>query len=192
MMKKNKLYTINKRRAEIINRPAFMPKEENLFAGPFGSSQMTFGNQASLPPLNTYLPKGLSNSTYRKLAIGSMGATQKAFHNYGKSVVDNFGKGPIIQNTSMLNTSNPTTFFGNGTNTPGPKGSAGPKGKIGGSGGGDTMSTIGAAVGALDAVNTGDPRGMWDTLDPVYHLAGGRESAAGNVHTGAYSLFQLS
>lgn len=35
MMKKNKLYTVNR-----WNQPAFMPKKENLFAGPFGSSQM--------------------------------------------------------------------------------------------------------------------------------------------------------
>jgi hypothetical protein len=33
----------------------------------------------------------------------------------------------------------------------------------------------------LDTIKTGDKRGLWDTLDPVYHLAGGRESAAGNA-----------
>jgi hypothetical protein len=37
----------------------------------------------------------------------------------------------------------------------------------------------------MDTISTGDKRGMWDTLDPVYHLAGGRESGAGNAMSDA-------
>ena len=51
---------------------------------------------------------------------------------------------------------------------------------------GTTMKGIGAgAAVAAGAVNTGDPRGLYDTLDPVYHLAGGRESGAGNAMSDA-------
>lgn len=47
---------------------------------------------------------------------------------------------------------------------------------------GTTMKGIGGAAAAVGSqVNTGDPRGLYDTLDPVYHLAGGRESGAGNA-----------
>ena len=44
-------------------------------------------------------------------------------------------------------------------------------------------ASMGAA--ALSSINTGAPRGMWDTLDPIYHIAGGRESAAGNAMSNA-------
>lgn len=37
------------------------------------------------------------------------------------------------------------------------------------------------ALNALGTVNTGDRNGLFDTLDPVYHLAGGRESTVGNA-----------
>lgn len=51
---------------------------------------------------------------------------------------------------------------------------------------GSSFGSTAAAVGsALGSVNTGDPRGMWDTLDPVYHLADGRESAVGNAMSDA-------
>ena len=47
---------------------------------------------------------------------------------------------------------------------------------------GTTMKGIGGAAAAIGSqVNTGDPRGLYDTLDPVYHLAGGRESGVGNA-----------
>jgi hypothetical protein len=77
----------------------------------------------------------------------------------------------------MLSQKDPSKFFGST-----PSGNSG-KGSSGGSG--NIMAPIGAAVGALDAINTGDPRGIWDTLDPVYHLAGGRESGAGNTMSNA-------
>lgn len=38
-----------------------------------------------------------------------------------------------------------------------------------------------AAASAIGDIPTGDPRGMWDTADPLFHLAGGRESAVGNA-----------
>lgn len=47
--------------------------------------------------------------------------------------------------------------------------------------GGSGWAVAGAAASALGNINTGERRGMWDTLDPVHHLAGGRESGAGNA-----------
>ena len=42
------------------------------------------------------------------------------------------------------------------------------------------MAIASAAGPVMDSIKTNDPRGAWDTLDPVYHLAGGRESKVGN------------
>lgn len=39
---------------------------------------------------------------------------------------------------------------------------------------------FGFAANMADSIPTGDKRGLYDTLDPMYHLAGGRESAIGN------------
>ena len=39
---------------------------------------------------------------------------------------------------------------------------------------------LGFAANMADKINTGDKRGLYDTLDPLYHLAGGKESAVGN------------
>ena len=47
---------------------------------------------------------------------------------------------------------------------------------------GATWQAIGStALNAASAINTGDRNGMFDTLDPVQHLAGGRESKVGNA-----------
>ena len=47
--------------------------------------------------------------------------------------------------------------------------------------GGSSWTAAGAIGGTLGSINTGEKRGMWDTLDPVHHLAGGRETGAGNA-----------
>ena len=39
---------------------------------------------------------------------------------------------------------------------------------------------LGFAANMADQIPTGDKRGLYDTLDPLYHLAGGKESAVGN------------
>ena len=48
-----------------------------------------------------------------------------------------------------------------------------------------TSPLLGTAFSVLDNIQTGDPRGLWDTLDPMYHLAGGRESPLGNAFSDA-------
>ena len=58
----------------------------------------------------------------------------------------------------------------------------------GGFGGGKAaalQTAAGVGLSMMDSIPTGDKRGMWDTLDPVYHLAGGRESGAGNAMSDA-------
>lgn len=58
----------------------------------------------------------------------------------------------------------------------------------GGFGGGKAaalQTAAGVGLSLMDSISTGDKRGMWDTLDPVYHLAGGRESGAGNAMSDA-------
>lgn len=53
---------------------------------------------------------------------------------------------------------------------------------------GKTAGKVGAMIGNIP---TGERRGMFDTMDPLHHLAGGRESAAGNVMGDAgVGLFQ--
>ena len=47
--------------------------------------------------------------------------------------------------------------------------------------GGSGWAAMGAVTGALGSIDTGDPRGMWDTKDPFYHLADGKESTVGNA-----------
>ena len=57
------------------------------------------------------------------------------------------------------------------------------KGNIGG--------TSRTASGIIGAIPTGERRGMFDTLDPLHHLAGGRETGLGNaVGDAGVGLFQ--
>ena len=65
--------------------------------------------------------------------------------------------------------------------TSAPKSNNGLFGKDTWKSGGAGWAVLGAASNALDAVPTGERRGLWDTLDPVHHLAGGRESGVGNT-----------
>lgn len=165
MMKKNKLYTVNR-----WNQPAFMVDRQrhNIFDGfTFGQSSQIdnnpFGVSFNAPKVNT--PRiNWSNPVQRNAALGQT-----------KALTNSFGSGNPInlqQSNQILSDSI--------------------SGKAGSSSGGGLFSKggagwgmVGAAAGALGSINTGDPRGMWDTLDPVYHLAGGRESAAGNVMSDA-------
>lgn len=165
-MKKNKLYTANR-----WNQPAFMP-ERNLFpdggsTNPLGGlnpSQMSALKEFNLSA-NIGTPKiDWSNPVQRNMALGQT-----------KALTSSFGSGNPInlqQSNQMLSNTiagKTGSSFGGGLFS---KGGAG-------------WGMAGAAAGILGSVKTGDPRGMWDTLDPVYHLAGGRESGAGNAMSDA-------
>lgn len=207
MRKQDKLYTVNK-----WNRPLFMP-EKNLFydggnsradyandmlygaspqsvntgqanfVGTKGINLSNFRGLSSLPPLESYLPKGLSEDTYKNLAIGSMGQMQNAFHNYGKSVVDNFGKGNIFKtnNGPTINSQDASSFFGKDLSLYPEGGSDSAKAVKSGFKGAAMQAGAATALNALGSIDTGERNGLFDTLDPVYHLAGGRESGVGNA-----------
>ena len=141
------------------NQPAFMP-ERNLF--PEGGSTNPFGVNLSAPIVST--PKiDWSNPVQRNMALGQT-----------KALTSSFGSGNPVnlqQSNQMLS----KTISKTGSSSGGglfSKGGAG-------------WGMAGATAGALGSINTGDPRGMWDTLDPVYHLADGRESAVGNAMSDA-------
>ena len=56
---------------------------------------------------------------------------------------------------------------------------------------GNIGSTLRTASSVIGAIPTGERRGMFDTLDPLHHLAGGRESEFGNAMGDAgVGLFQ--
>ena len=46
---------------------------------------------------------------------------------------------------------------------------------------GNIKGTIGGMASMLENIPTGERRGIFDTLDPLHHLAGGRESKVGNA-----------
>ena len=82
--------------------------------------------------------------------------------------------GDINRLSNSISQSTPSLQNNNGNN-------GGLFGKNTWSKGGMGWAGAGIAASALGSINTGEKRGMWDTLDPVHHLAGGRESGAGNA-----------
>lgn len=181
-MKKSKLHTFHK------GMPAFLVDREthNIFDG--------FSNSTISAPTwsNFQLPKvDWSDPMQRRIGTSIVGGVQNLWSQKSKESVNNFGKGPLVQNNSIfkdgsgpnLTNKDPKTFFSDPKSS-----SSGGKGlfsKEAWQKGGTGWATVGAVTSALGSVNTGDPRGMWDTLDPVYHIAGGRESGVGNAMSDA-------
>ena len=57
---------------------------------------------------------------------------------------------------------------------------------------GNIKGTMGSMAGIIGSIPTGERRGMFDTLDPLHYLAGGRESKVGNVVGDAgVGIFQM-
>ena len=57
---------------------------------------------------------------------------------------------------------------------------------------GNIKGTMGSMAGIIGSIPTGERRGMFDTLDPLHHLAGGRESKVGNaVGDAGVGIFQM-
>ena len=179
----NNIYTSITRNSNLINRRnrrTFVP-EENLF--PDGG---LFNTNLSSPQVAPYV--NWSDPIQRKIATTMTKGIIDTFTMGNNDVAGNFGKGPMFQNNSIFkSTSGPSvlssdasSFFNSnatGATSSGATKSVSVKPT--------TMQAFGMASNFLDAIPTGDKRGMWDTLDPVYHLAGGRESGAGNVMSDA-------
>lgn len=160
-MKKNKLYTVNR-----WNKPAFMP-EENLFLG--GGGFWNGGNSGFVPfdsdaaAKDVELVRGIQfNPSQANTSFsGGLSLNQQIAR-------DGYNPGTMKQQIDSLTT--PSNNSGSTKSV-----SVKPT----------TMQAIGMASNFMDTIPTGDKRGMWDTLDPVYHLAGGRESGAGNAMSDA-------
>lgn len=158
-MKKNKLYTVNK-----WNMLAFMPEERNLF-WPGGSlDQGTFFQHQGG---GTYGNMETPQTSVAPIVQPARAAQRRA----GSSTIG-------AQPDSMSVKANPDTPAASVPEMKMPEGNGGkqtftlkPS----------TLQTIGMVAQGLGSINTGERRGMWDTLDPVHHLAGGRESGAGNA-----------
>ena len=171
MRKKDKLYTANR-----FNQPLFQPDRErnNIFDG------LTTGQSSQM------------NTSYKMPSWDQMYTQWRQDNGYFNSPVEKWN-----YNQQKYGTMFPTqqqqmqARMNNTTNIAGSLGSAArEKGtnlfsKEAWGKGGSGWATAGAVTGALGSIDTGDPRGMWDTADPFYHLAGGRESAAGNTMSDA-------
>ena len=136
------------------------------------------GGSVGLPPVNwsdpmqrriaTSMTKGIVDTFTlgNNNAAASFGSTGLGLANSPKD------KSAVLSNDpNILLTSTPAKSGGNN----------GLFGKDTWKSGGAGWAALGTASNVLDAVPTGERRGLWDTLDPVHHLAGGRESGVGNT-----------
>lgn len=156
-MKNNKLYTVNR-----WNRPAFMP-EGNLFLG--GGGLWNGGNSGFIPfdsdaaAKDVESVKGIQFNPTQANNVFSKGLSLNQ-----QIARDGYNPGTVGQQIDSLTTSSSDSGVTKSV-------SIKPT----------TIQAIGMASNFMDSIPTGDKRGMWDTLDPMHHLAGGRESAVGNV-----------
>ena len=174
-MKKHKLYTVNK-----WNKPAF----GNMFEGgglfePQGYTAPSLGGTqfgANTPASNLFSTPQLTNpnSTAPRINWGS-GVERSMALGQSNALTDAAGKGFNMSLTDSNKQLSSDLSAAKGTD--GSEKSRGSSFNMG-------AGLMGAAS-AIGDIPTGDPRGLWDTADPVYHLAGGRESAAGNVMSDA-------
>jgi len=164
MRKNNKLYTANK-----WNQPLFARGvdrvHQNIFDGLFQSTLNTPTSVSKTTGLFSQ-PSGLNYQTPQlskpttSMPIDWSNAGQRITATQGvNTMVNNFG------NEAKAN--NPFSQYA--------------KDDSGSSMSGLAQAGIGAAMTIGDNIQIGNSkRGLWDAADPVYHLAGGRESAVGN------------
>lgn len=164
MKKRDKLYKVNR-----WNQPLFAQgvdrEHQNIFDGMFSSS------------LNTDAPlsqKGMLSN------FGNSGLDVQAPQLSKPSVsmpIDWGNKSAV--NTQMQNNNQMIENLSSSDNNPFSQYSNSESKSSGNSGGAQAGVTAGLAI--LDNVKIGNTRrGLWDTADPLYHLAGGRESTVGN------------
>ena len=157
MRKKNKLYTANK-----WNQPLFAQgvdrENQNIFDG-FSSSRLdSFFSNQNHNVTGSILDTPYDYSYLNNLNANSFGKTNA----FGSQLVGNY------DTSSLSNTTLKTSPSSTSTSS---------------SGGNNLMSQYGGALtSALGSIGTSEKykRGMFDIADPLYHLAGGKESAVGN------------
>ena len=162
MKKKNKLYTANK-----WNQPLFAKdidrEHQNIFDGLFSSTLNTpLSNQGLLSGnssgLNYQTPQ-LSQPNISMPTDWSNTAQRNAAISNSKNLVKGFG----IEATN----NNPFSSFKSG--------SAGSKAAVG-----QALTGVGLEMAGIIGKSENNPRGLYDAVDPVHYLAGGRESTVGN------------
>ena len=174
MRKRNKLYTANK-----WNRPLFAEgidrEHQNVFDGMFSSTLNTsskpgiFGTSSGL---NYQAPQLTKPNTSLSIDWNSpVKANQQTLNS--QSLVNNF--------TTEASKNNPYFDYDTSTSQGTSEMSSGLRAGLG------IAAAAGSAIGKSDKYKNG----IYDTLDPMYHLAGGRESTIGNgLSSAGVSLFQ--
>lgn len=174
MRKRNKLYTANK-----WNRPLFAEgidrEHQNVFDGMFSSTLNTsskpgiFGTSSGL---NYQAPQLTKPNTSLSIDWNNpVKANQQTLNS--QSLVNNF--------TTEASKNNPYFDYDTSTSQSTSGMSSGLRAGLG------IAAAAGSAIGRSDKYKNG----IYDTLDPMYHLAGGRESTIGNgLSSAGVSLFQ--
>ena len=174
MKKKNKLYTANK-----WNKPLFAQgidrEHQNVFDGFFSSTLDTSLSEPGLlsgnsSGLDYHVPQ-LFKPNVTMPTDWSDGLQSKLAVQNSQNLVNGFG--------TEAAKNNPFSSF---------KGSAGNKAAVG-----QALTGIGLEMTGLIGRSEKNPRGLYDAMDPVHYLAGGRESAVGNgLSDAGVGLFKTS
>lgn len=197
-MKKGKLYTVTPWNKQALVKVEPLPTK-NLFwpgggIGNYGGQQIAFGTSNYGAAGNPFTPgttafnhyniqsveNSISNGSYFNNPFTGIKNNPTASYTGNVKGVDfktNFNdpvqRGQFIQNSAE-------NGLGNWKNAGVNDNGNGSKGKSKGMSAG-AQQAIALGASALGSIDTGEKRGMWDTLDPVHHLAGGRETGFGNA-----------
>ena len=172
--KRNKLYTANK-----WNRPLFAEgvdrEHQNVFDGMFSSTL----NTPSSKPMLFQKQSGLTWQTPQKsnssIDWSNLGQNMQAVGN-SQNLVNNFSN-EAAQNNVFSQYVNNTGNNNNGNNNNGNNNNGSSNGML------STLKSVGIDEGlnAMDSIKIGNTRrGLWDTADPLYYLAGDKQSTVGN------------
>ena len=171
-MKKSKLYTVTPWNKQALVKAEPLPVK-NLFYPGGNMNNGGIGNYSGqnyqftmAPTINNLRSSEISIPNYT--ASSSFQTSNPSQINYGTGAASLSNNSTLPQNTGSLNINS------GGSDTGGGKGKS--KGMSAGA-----QQAIALGVSALGSIDTGERRGMWDTLDPIHHLAGGRETGFGNA-----------
>lgn len=208
-MKKGKLYTVTpwnkqalvkaeplpaKNLFDGVNMPTQQMNNRRFGIGNYGGQQITFGTSNYGAAGNPFTPGTTAFNRYNIQSVENSISNGSYFNRYKDNFTykpQNYVKG-IDFTTDYNDTSQRWNAIMNsaknglgdwkntGTNNNGESGGSGSKGKSKGMSAG-AQQAIALGASALGSIDTGEKRGMWDTLDPVHHLAGGRETGFGNA-----------
>ena len=174
MKKKNKLYTANK-----WNKPLFAQgidrEHQNVFDGFFSS---TLDTSLSKPGILSQSSSGLDYQTPQLSKPNVTMPTDWSNDLQNKLAVQN-SQNLVNGFGAETAKNNPFSSF---------TGKAGSKAAVG-----QALTGVGLEMTGLIGRSEKNPRGLYDAMDPVHYLAGGRESAVGNgLSDAGVGLFKTS